>query len=468
MSGRSPVDAIALIEAKGTRGTGFVVRASDGRLLVLTAGHIADAAPLTVTFAAHGFSSPAAVAPSTAGNPASAPLRGKSDWAALACTQALPAGLAPIELDELDGPPATPWETFGYSTLYGAPGKGGPLHGTVRRTPGGLQPYCTELDGRTSDLAGGVSGAPCLVADVAVGVIYEVLGWGKTIVAGSLLVVPASVIASESGGVLAVATDPGLPYLGDTELPLEALNAPLLARMVKALELDEIAGQQAAQLRRRVARGLLIAAPEQVAKALVSVKDVKTVREASTQLVVQRESLGIAAPTVQGAVRLLEAGGAAALNATLEVSSRLLLRRVSWLRGYVERWYLPRNCLIVNPAEDTEAAVVEAVRAEASAAFPGSDPDQLLNRRVVFAAIYRVLPRPTTRKALAGAFAKLRAIFCSDRPTDPAAPDLGAEWLEPFTAGDEQAWRNACLAARAHLRDNAGISYDDNQFDRME
>jgi hypothetical protein len=122
----------------------------------------------------------------------------------------------------------------------------------------------------------------------------------------------------------------------------------------------------------------------------------------------------------------------------------------------------------VNPDQDNAAAVVEAVRNEAAAAFPGSDPDALLNKRVVFAAIYKVLPRPTTRDALAKKFSTLRAIFCSDRPTDPAALDLGAEWLEPFTTGDEQAWRGECLAARTHLRDNAGISHDDNQFDRME
>lgn len=470
MSGRSPVDAIALVDGKGKRGTGFLVSAADGRSLVLTAGHVADAPPLKVTFAAHGFVSPASVARRTQGDAASAALRGTSDWAALECEQPLPPGLNPIELDELDGPPSTPFDTFGYPNLYGWPGKGGPLHGVVRRAPGGvIQPFCVELDGRAPGDAAGISGAPCLVADVAIGVIHEVLGLGNAVVGASLLVVPTSVIAHESGGVLAPATDPRLPYLPDTELPLEALNAGLLARMAERLELAEVAGHGATALRRRVARGLLVAQPEQVARALVSVKDVRTVRDAIGQLVVQRESLGIQSTTVQGALRLLDGSvRSAALNATLEVSARLLLRRVSWVRGYGDRWYSATNCLIVNPAQDTAAAVVGAVRKEAAARFPRSDPGQLLNERVVFAAIYRTLPRPATCEALATAFKTLRVMFCSDPPPDPGVVDTGAEWLASFTAGTEREWRTTCLRARDHLRDHAGLTLDDDQFDRMD
>jgi hypothetical protein len=468
MSGRSPFDAIALVASTGKRGTGFLVRAADLRLLVLTAGHLADAPSLEVTFAAHGFKSPARVA--RRGGAGSALLRGTSDWAALECEKKVPPEVFPIELDELDGPPLTPFETFGYPNLYGWSGKGGPLHGTVRRVPGGaIQPYCVELDGRPPSDAAGISGAPCVVADVAIGVIHQVLAQGNAVVGASLGVVPTSTIALESGGALAPATDPKLPYLPDTELPLEGLNPGMLARMAERLELDEIAGHQAATLRRRVARGLLVAPPEQVARALVSVKDVKAVRDAIVQLMVQRESLGIQSTTVQGALRLLDGGvRAAALNATLEVSARLLLRRVSWVRGYGDRWYSAANCLIVNPAQDSAAAVVSAVRKEAIARFRRPDPDPVLNQRVVFAAIFRTLPRPTTCAALAKEFKTLRVMFCSDPPPDPAASEPGAEWLASFTAGDEHEWRTTCLRARDHLRDNAALTFDDDHFDRMD
>lgn len=469
MSKHSPVDAIAYIRGNDSWGTGFLVRAADRRLLVLTAGHLADDPPLEVTFATRKFTSAATVARRDKDDADSPLLRGTSDWAALECTLPLPSDLAPIELDDFDGPPTTPFETFGYPKLYGYPGDGGPLHGVVRRGSGDeIRPFCHELDhGRDPDYASGISGAPCLVADVAVGVITNVLAHGGTTVGGTILLVLASTIARESDGLFKLATDPGLPYLPDTELPLAALNAGLLQRMVKALELEPVAGQQADALRRRVARGLLIAEPEQVAHALVSVKDVGAVREAAAQLVVQRESLGIMLATVRGALRLFEPRGAVALNATLEVSARLLLRRVSWVLGYEARWYLPANCLVVVPDADNETAVVNAVRRAARQQFLCPDPDSVLNSRVMFAAIYKTLPRPTTRKALADAFPELRIIFCSERPSDAAAPPMAAEWLSLFTVNDECQWRTKCLSARSHLRHHAAISLDDDHFDRM-
>jgi len=469
MRGRCSVDAIARVDGNGTRGTGFLVRAVDGRLLVLTAGHVADFPPLTVTFAANGFSSPATVEHRDPHDPASPLLRGTADWAALACTAPVPGEIDPIELDDLDGLPATPFETFGYPNLYGWPGNGGPMHGMLRRAANGaIQPFCNELDGKAADLAAGISGAPCLVADVAIGLVNAVLAIGDTVVGGSLLVVPASTIAGESGGALALSTDPGLPYLAETQRPLEALNDGMLQDMVNALELAPVAGQHLQALRRRVARGLLLAQPDNVAHALVSVKEERSIREAAAHVVVRRESLGIPSTTVQGALRLLDSGGTVAFDATLEVSARLLLRRVSRVRGNGTRWYMPKFCLVVNPAADNDAAVVSAVRSEAAAIFPGSDPDKLLNERVMFAAIFRTLPRPTTRNALTKAFKLLRVMFCSDRPTDLTAPDLGAVWLAAFTADYEHTWRSTCLGARDHLRDNAVTALNDDQLDRMD
>jgi hypothetical protein len=79
----------------------------------------------------------------------------------------------------------------------------------VRRRPDNeIQPRCDELAGGGADAAAGISGAPCLVADVAIGVIHEVLAYGGAVVGGSLLVVLVSTIAAEGGGAITTAELP--------------------------------------------------------------------------------------------------------------------------------------------------------------------------------------------------------------------------------------------------------------------
>lgn len=462
MSG-SPLSAIARIDGAATWGTGFLLRGLQGEPFVLTAGHVADDPPLRVTFTG-GFASDAALV-----------VRGQGDWALLRCTDpaaaAALAQIAPIALDELEGPPSTPFDTFGYPRLYGA--AGGALHGTVRRVPNGIDLYCKELPpGTMSTEAQGVSGAPCLVADVAVGVIHAVLDSAGMVVADTLQVTLATQIVAESGERLALDSDRALPYLAVVSTPLDNVNAANLASMAEKLQLPLVAGQQTDPLRRRVARGLLVATPEQVARALVSRQEIPALKEAAVMLVVHRESLWLRAATVAAMLEIIDRGGVAALDTTLEITVRHLLRRASWYRGYDERWYNNRHCLMVVPRVDTADAVVEAVidSARTQLSLDAAKFKLLLDKRKVIAVLHEIVPRPAIATALINAeLDKLRVVFMSvPHGADPNAVQPQVRWLLPKLQPDEMAWRDECNSAREVLSNGFGRDIASDEFDLLD
>lgn len=480
MSTRAAVDAIALIEgAGGSWGTGFLVRATDGRLLVLTAHHVANKPPLTVRFAATGVTWHAVIA-DHAGAPLASPA---SDWAALACTTVAatapgvvaPTALdapAPLLLDELANFSSAldRFHTFGYPNLYGWQKRGGALHGAMRAVPGGgLEPCCLELVGRKATDGQGLSGAPFLVADVAVGLIKEVLAdhTGQAL-AGTAVLVPARTIVGESRGAFALATDPELPYRALVEERLaDVKTAGVLGLMANALGLGAVAGGADPLLRGRVVRGLLSARPVQIVQAWnASTLDAAARGPTTCAMLVLRESLWLHAATVRDVVALGERGGVAAFEAELEVTARQLLRRASWARGWIEHWHRAAYCVIVTPTAIDVAGIVDEIEREiANQLFAGTRDrariQQRSKKRPLFVMIFNTHPRPALCAAITQAFGDVRVVFFS-RTRGTELAELW--WGTPLPADAERTWRDDCVEGR----DELGMTYPLPDLDRLD
>jgi hypothetical protein len=178
------------------RGTASLV----GHRLVLTALHVvADRAAdppeffsgsIELTFTRQ-FSTVATVLPGR-WNPL-------EDWVLLTCA-AVPADTEPLRLAAIDRDGAT-WTTYGFPD---AEHEGLAIHGTVTNSHGELvggqvaayQLYSPEAAAAKGLKAKGLSGAPVIVGNAAIGVIRRAPLEGDRVEAGTLFACPMSLVAS--------------------------------------------------------------------------------------------------------------------------------------------------------------------------------------------------------------------------------------------------------------------------------
>ena len=159
------VGSIARVDAGRSRGTAFLIAPR----LLLTALHVVARrrdppewhADIVVRFGG---------GPPLKADPIRVAYSVKRDWALLKCDGS-PAGAVPVGVQNRSG---VDWETYGYPAL-GPDGMA--IGGTVRllAASGLIQLYSEELAAGKGGDPGGLSGAPCVVDGVAVGILVSAL-----------------------------------------------------------------------------------------------------------------------------------------------------------------------------------------------------------------------------------------------------------------------------------------------------
>jgi hypothetical protein len=392
--------AIARVEADGgldapRRGTGFLVT----RELVLTALHVVQGATrIELVFeagraAAH--TTPATVARTGPGG-------AEGDWAILSCASP-PPETTPLPLDQVI-PVAGPvtWDTFGYA-IYGKPG--GNFTGVVRGAGPPLDLRCDELDGQPEDRAQGISGAPCVVDGVVIGLIIAGRQVQGAVAGASLQAIASEAIVGACGG--AVPRDSVGPYPYDAwfEGAVAGLGAGALAELTRALGLS--GERRGPALVRRLARALHDAGGDGVVQAIQAVSSPD--RPKLARIAVLARSLWVKEPAAVLLGECLKDAPArtAAVNALLPETGVDYHARAWWCLRRTEPPYRPLQ-LKNRTGEDQAKELEQELRTVLADAFHPADDQDLRESLTLFGPVTVLVPDPAPSTAVIG---KLAAEF---------------------------------------------------------
>jgi hypothetical protein len=445
-----PANAVARIElhksdtAKtlASWGTGFLVDKSG---LILTAGHVVRdetgaPRPGTVTVCFKGKS------PLDA-QPTGDWKKGHDDWALLQCDGKALSDITPISLQPLErNQYGVPWRTFGYPKLYGL--EGGFLSGLVRGNKDKIDVYSNELEG-DPELAEGLSGSPCLVYDVAVGVVLSVKQYLNKNVGRTVTVLPMHQIARECGKAIQFGGVP-LPYENQFEAAAQGLE--IAARRMAASVLH-IPMDPPETLPARLARAMLLgghAATVNVICALGSYLDDKRAEE----LWRAAESLWVDANAARqlSGVLLDDARkpSAASLNGRLAQTAKHYLHRAygETEEGVPAPW--PSKSVVVSRevgepiAENLVAEIKETLKAEFRWE-PEVLAQNLQTHKPITAIIVDRKPRRDVLAAINKNLKNLRVVFLTHPSTKTDLESIPeVEPLDPeIAAGEEERVNNA-------------------------
>jgi len=437
--------------AGGTLGTGFVVADQ----LVLTAKHVV-ADPLALA-TKHGVGGNARLrvrfcvdaAPVDAD--LAEPLPAAADWALLKVA-AVPPAIRPLPLGtigSIGGEVA--WYSLGYARIRN--GLRGGFHGVVRSVAAELELYCTELDGLTHHDARGLSGGPCIVDGVAIGLITDVLRSYDTgaVIAGQVHAIPLEQIRPASCALPDVGARP-LPWELVFESLLEDLKTAALriaaseARLANPVEGGKLPQQIA---RRMINQGVTVTA--EVIRQLGAKLD----RAACDQVMDAAETLWVDGTAADSLAAVVEAGVVGALATELDWSARHHLSRAYACNNLGA---VPWTCVVVDADHDEpfSDAVLERAFVELAAAYGAGTDRAAVKRRVAAeprATVFVVgAPRGDVIVRLRDEFPGLVIVFLSRaRPSATAVP--GVELIaSPPTEADEASALTRNHDARARVR----------------
>jgi hypothetical protein len=354
--------AIARVEVQGggattSRGTGFLVHA-DG--LLLTAAH--------VVFNVNGPGKPrfpGEIQLFFATRSASPPplVRGVTvvaqdldeDWALLRCTP--PVGTEPIPLQEMPPTIGAAWATFGY------PDGGDRIRGDGYSGVIGNR-YETHLDLDSSgsgsnavppgDKAKGLSGAPCLVDDAAVGLVVARPNDGKVVA------IRSHRILNKQPGLRSVR----LPFELSFGARLANVPGPELKELAAALKLSD-EDLVSPGLHEKIARAMLAFAPGELAEIIrATALGAKGLKAEAGWLLQLIETLWVKNSAASEFARFVEAEEtrAAVINTEEARAGHHYVARASDLKASLNKWRVCRFQPDVQHA--TPDALLAAAREE--------------------------------------------------------------------------------------------------------
>lgn len=397
MLGPQTTRAIARVEVDGgmdapRRGTAFLIT----RELVLTALHVVDgAARIELVFEAGR-----AVAHTTAATVArQGPGGADGDWALLTCTTP-PADTPALPLDAVI-PVAGPvtWDTFGYAA-YGQPG--GYFTGVVRGAGSPIDLRCEELDAQLEGRAQGISGAPCIVDGVAIGLITAGRQVQGTVVGASLQAIASEAIVAACGGAVQRDSIGPYPYDAWFESTVAALDAGALADLTRALGLS---GERRGQaLVRRVARAFHDAGGDGVVTAIQAVpspdrKKLARIAELARSLWVKEQAAKLLGECLRDAP-----ARTAAVNARLADSGADYHARAWWSLRKTEPPYRPLQ-LKNRTGEEQAKELGQELRVVLDDAFHPADEQDLRESLALFAPVTILVPDPAPSATVIAALA---------------------------------------------------------------
>jgi len=450
---RSIVDAVGRIASTLT-GTGFIIDKANRR--ILTCRHVVEGRAAASFELPHlGFVVECDVEESPAG---------KHDWALLTARANLPSQASELTLHRFRWNGCLlPFTSYGFATFYATAGANagfmsGEVRGMDRAT---AAEHDLTIDLRTSELAGkshedvrGVSGAPCLVNGVAVGIVWASL----TGAAGSTLrAIPADVLRDESNLRIPVADAMPLPYENVFLSRIEHVGRHTLELAGDAIGLNDKAGDDDAY-RRRLARAMISGGLTTTVNALI---DLHSVDERSAkELEVLAESLWIDALAAETAATLRQTSLPSSLrwNAIYDTTMVDLLRRASWHHHPVApRWHNKGVCLVVHlpTGEACGAELIEEIAEQFKHETGNNTPDKIksyLSSKVpVVAVVFAPVPSAAVLEALAQRYPGLRVLFVApqhraDVPhVTPIQPELSADREEEARVARERARRDLSI-----------------------
>lgn len=449
MAGGALIDAVGRIESTLT-GTGFVV--DKASRLILTCRHVVRG-QRTATF----------VLPHLAlrvdCDVEEAPA-GKQDWALLTAKAPLPDQVSELKLHRFRWNGCViPFTSYGFATLYAAAGAGY-LSGEVRGLIAGIDLRADELAGKRHQDVEGLSGAPCLINGVAVGLVWATL----TGAAGSTLrAIPAGVLHDESNQRIPVADAVMLPYEDVFVSRLDSVQRPTLELAGDRIGVDDKLGDDATY-RRRLARAMIAGGLVATVNALVEMRSIVP-EQVIKELAILAESLWIDAVAAQAASALASAPLPRGVlwNATDEASTIDLLRRACWHhRKGRPLWHVRAACLIVhNPTGESQGReLVEEIAKHFERDLNKKTPDEIRERLAnvnvgpVIAVIFGAVPSAAVLAELARSYPGLRVLF-TDAKRRASVPDV--TMILPEVAAQREA---SARVARKDARDNLEIYLD--------
>jgi hypothetical protein len=397
MLGPQTTRAIARVEVDGgqgasRRGTGFLIT----RELVLTAWHVVEgAAGIELVFEAGRDAAHTTLATVARQGPGGA----DGDWALLTCTTP-PADTTPLPLDAvIPVPGEVTWDTFGYAA-YGQPG--GYFSGVVRGADSPIDLRCEELDGQPEDRAQGISGAPCVVDGVAIGLITTGRSVQGTVVGASLQAIASETIVGACDGALT--RDSIGPYPYDTwfESAVADVGVGALADLMRALGLS--GERRGPALIRRIARALHDAGGEGVVHAIQAVpstdrRKLARIAELARSLWVKEQAAKLLGECLNDApVRT------AAVNALLADTGADYHTRAWWSLRRTEPPYRPLQ-LMNRTGEEQAKELGQELRAVLDDAFHPTDDQDLRESLALFGPVTVLVPDPSPSATVIGELA---------------------------------------------------------------
>jgi len=321
------------------------------------------------------------------------------DWALLTCATP-PADTPPLPLDEVI-PVAGPvtWDSFGYAA-YGKPG--GYFSGVVRGAGSPIDLRCDELDGQPEDRAQGISGAPCIVDGVVIGLIITGRQVQGTVVGAALQAIASEAIFGAPDG--AVQRDSIGPYPYDTwfESAVATLDAGALVDLTRALGLS--GERRGPALVRRVARALHDAGGDGVVSAIQAVpspdrRKLARIADLARSLWVKEQAASLLGECLNDAP-----ARTAAVNALLPDTGAEYHARAWWSLRRTEPPCPPLQ-LKNRTGEEQAKELGHELRTVLDDAFHPADEQDLRESLALFAPVTVLMPDPAPSTAVLGALA---------------------------------------------------------------
>jgi hypothetical protein len=464
---RSIVDAVGRI-ASTQIGTGFII--DKANRLVLTCRHVVHGrAVASFELPRLGFLVECDVEESPAG---------KHDWALLTARASLPLQASELPLHQFRWNGCLlPFTSYGFATFYATAGaNAGFVSGEVRGVDRAMAAEhdlsidlrASELLGRSHEEVRGVSGAPCLVNGVAVGIVWASL----TGAAGSTLrAIPADVLHQESDRI-PVADALRLPYEEFFLSRIEHVGRHTLEIAGNAIGLCDTDGDDTAY-RRRLARAMISGGLTTTVDALIDLHNVD--EQKAKELAVLAESLWIDALSAETAATLHHEPLPKSLrwNAVYDTTIIDLLRRASWHHSKTApHWHKKGICLVVHlpMGEANGASLICEIAEQFKHETNNNTSDKIksylsrMSPNPVVAVVFAPVPSAEVLEKLAACYPGLRVLFVApqhrtDGPhVTPIQPDL--------PAGREEEAHAAREIARLRLSVRRELVIDDKDFRR--
>jgi hypothetical protein len=463
---RSIVDAVGRIASTLT-GTGFII--DKGNRLILTCRHVVEGRAVASFELPHlGFLIECDVEESPAG---------KHDWAILTARASLPAQASELTLHRFRWNGCLiPFTSYGFATFYATAGANagfvsgevrGVNHATADEHDLTIDLRASELVGKSHEDVRGVSGAPCLINGVAVGIVWASL----TGAAGSTLrAIPTDVLYRESDRRIPVADALSLPYEEFFLSRIEKVGRHTLELVGKAIGLHHEDSDDEAY-RRQLARAMISGGLTTTVNALIDLHCVDELK--AKELAVLAESLWIDALAAETAAMLQQAALPKSLrwNAVYDTTMVDLLRRASWHHCQIApRWHNRGICLVVHlpTGEASGAGLIEEIADQFKHETGRNTPDKiksyLSSMSPVVAVVFASVPSADVLEELAQRYPGLRMLFVApqhrmDVPhVTPIQPEL--------PPGREEEARAAREIARLKLSILKQLVIDEKDFRR--